>query len=734
MTSKSSSWVSLVENNKRRIWMWGLSIFLFVIFIPICLMVGFSSINAESIAMIYDSMYVEERINAIVRGLYNNYIGFSGVAIFFTGIIAAVAGFEGFSYLHNSVKVDFYESMPEKKGNRFSTIWLNGILIFLLPYLVGLVIDCSLFLGYGYGRVLVFEDILFNVCIYLLFFLGIYMLAIIATLVTGRMVVGICVFVVFSISEFIIRVLFLAFASTFFRLFKVIEDVLVPKISPIGLFIEINANKGNTNCVPYILGLIAFDFIMLVIAYIVFMIREREMAGKSFAFENVSLVVKFVVSFIAAVSLMCMAIMVLQQDSGVEKISPLPVIFVGVIASFVICGVIQMIIEQDISGMIHAIPHVAIIIVASFVFVGIFWTDVFKINEYVPKESNLAYTALVTYGYNNQTVFVENRDAVSIDDYAFENMKLLDSENVCKLADICVDYYKNHKDDTEYNFDEAYIYYTLKSGRKVARRLWVPRDSEEADECIDELMNTSAFKNSFYDFLSTDFETLIEDNTIGKTDAAKLKIGFGVKSLKKKQLIELIDCLKADYEERSYVECKKLYPLGTLNYNIQSDDGYYGTDKSILIYSNYTNTMDYLEKLGAFDEINIDSNFVKKVVFTYTDYDALDDEINRLDSDGVAYDYDEISKKYEATYTYNGGHGSDFIELIKPSDMEYYNWGDGLDLDYDYGVKMYLDNGNFGYDMVYDEDDYCIYSYFVENEIPTWVKNELEKKLQSQQN
>ena len=53
---------------------------------------------------------------------------------------------------------------------------------------------------------------------------------------------------------------------------------------------------------------------------------------------------------------------------------------------------------------------------------------------------------------------------------------------------------------------------------------------------------------------------------------------------------------------------------------------------------------------------------------------------------------------------------------------------------YDYGVKMYLDNGNFGYDMVYDEDDYCIYSYFVENEIPTWVKNELEKKLQSQQN
>ena len=31
MTSRSSSWVNLIENNKRRIWQWCISILLFVV-------------------------------------------------------------------------------------------------------------------------------------------------------------------------------------------------------------------------------------------------------------------------------------------------------------------------------------------------------------------------------------------------------------------------------------------------------------------------------------------------------------------------------------------------------------------------------------------------------------------------------------------------------------------------------------------------------------------------------
>ena len=120
MTSRSSSWVNLIENNKRRVWQWCIAILLLVVLSTVLLTLFLMSMDESRYILDYGSRAMD-MMKRDARKYCSAFMGSSGYRIIVTTILAALVGFGGYSYLNDKVKLDFYESVPVKRGNRFSS-------------------------------------------------------------------------------------------------------------------------------------------------------------------------------------------------------------------------------------------------------------------------------------------------------------------------------------------------------------------------------------------------------------------------------------------------------------------------------------------------------------------------------------------------------------------------------------------------------------------------------------
>jgi len=158
MTSKNSFLASIRENNKRRLWVWMLSALFFVLAIPVTISITISRQmnNLKYLTEVYGVALAEDAMHERLVNSMCGQLGFSSALPVFTTIIAVAAAIQGFSYLYSRKKIDFYMGMPVKRSKRFRIIWLNGVILYALPYFLGLIISLLIAAGNGAvdGRVL----------------------------------------------------------------------------------------------------------------------------------------------------------------------------------------------------------------------------------------------------------------------------------------------------------------------------------------------------------------------------------------------------------------------------------------------------------------------------------------------------------------------------------------------------------------------------------------------------
>ena len=143
MTSRNSFWARLFENNKRRIWVWLLAGFSYLLVLPAALAMAISREMArkdyliEEMGDVLGSQIMQEKVIEVAAGFF----GLKNVYLaFFAAILAIISAIQGFSYLYSKKKIDFYMGMPVRRRRRFMVIWLNGILVYLIPCVLGLLI------------------------------------------------------------------------------------------------------------------------------------------------------------------------------------------------------------------------------------------------------------------------------------------------------------------------------------------------------------------------------------------------------------------------------------------------------------------------------------------------------------------------------------------------------------------------------------------------------------------
>lgn len=136
MTSKNSFWDSMKENNRRRVWVWAVAILCqFSVYVGI-LMIYLSRVRQWNSKGNYKTL--EEYTNALHEAA-RYALGFKDDFCLLTAaFLALIIGIQGFSYLYDRKKVDMYHSVPVSRGRRFFTVYVNGILIYLVSTLTAL--------------------------------------------------------------------------------------------------------------------------------------------------------------------------------------------------------------------------------------------------------------------------------------------------------------------------------------------------------------------------------------------------------------------------------------------------------------------------------------------------------------------------------------------------------------------------------------------------------------------
>ena len=125
--------------------------------------------------------------------LFNHALRFLGMGV--STAVLAVAGlleaYHEFGYLHRSKEIDFYHSLPTTRKGLFFGRLLNGMRFVMIPYLTAVAIGlvCALITGAGMKGIM--QAVLSAVLLNTLTFLQMYLIGILAVMLTGRALTGI---------------------------------------------------------------------------------------------------------------------------------------------------------------------------------------------------------------------------------------------------------------------------------------------------------------------------------------------------------------------------------------------------------------------------------------------------------------------------------------------------------------------------------------------------------------
>lgn len=745
MTSRSSSWVNLVENNKRRVWQWCVSILLFVVLNAVLLLLMLMSMDETEYIVNYGARAVEMmRTDA---GRYcEAMIGASAYRIVVTTILAIMLAWGGYTYINDRVKLDFYEAVPVKRGNRFSTIWLSGLIMYSGTYIIGTLLCFAVAMITGYGDVYTMEEALIGFVKMLLYFLGVYHLFILSMMLTGTAFAGCCAFLFLSFFELAVRGLIGLFKITFFKYDYILNDFYIPVVSPFGLLARMRERsyliRGGSE-VKCLMWMIVLDLVLLVLAYILYMKRPVEKAGKTLVFKGMAPVLKLLMGTMTVAYSSLITLTILNRTINLKAKDMAAVALVCLITSIIICAIIEAVFELDIKAAVNKKAYwIVCTVLGLAIFFG-FKVDFFNIDEYVPDDSKVASVVFAPEGYDdNYSYYDPEMGDMSDYEYWLKNMQITDKESVRKLAMLSMRRYDealkvvgNEDDMYMYGdgneFSTAVIMYRLNNGRLVTRRIYVPVNDDEALGLLDTIMSGDDFVNGFFLEMKMDIDRCISDEESIYMNNNIFTDGVHSVKLTNAEIKDLLKLYRTDMAQFSFMNRRDQWPVGFLDYELKYDDndsvvyrGYrnYGTNRTLTVFPDMENCMKFLKDKG-FDPAEFDlADEASSIDITNYHYDEQNEYAKEQ---GLDYLPDDMAEPFVRNHQYRADlDEEEFKEVagaLVPNERGFWRWDGGLSADYDYNVFV-----NFNSDIPLSGEfrsgaNYC----FLKDRIPEFVEKEM---------
>ena len=612
MTSKISYSKFIQENIRRRSWLFAVSLILMLSMrtlwtaMRIETLLGSSNYAPKIDAVALENLHFAGFLNGFENPLF-------AVLVLLLALCCAVSGF---SYLHKSEECDFFHSLPLTRKQLFLISYSSGLIIFLIPYLLACIGTIATAYAMGIGSCISIADCLLSMLGCILGFLILYHAAIVAMMLTGKLISGILAALVLYVYAEMIATLSNALPSHFFDTYHAVANgsrVLIGRfLSPIGLYSHLSAQTGWFEGKEQ-LSLLLSDLFAAAVwilltftaAYFLYRKRASETAGTALSYPFLAGWVKVLAVVPAALTLGLFVASFYGNNSDTW------VILISLISVVLLCGITEFIYHTDLRQITNGKVSSLLSIVTVAGILTILHFDLFGYNTWLPKESELKSIAFTANSFSNY--FTYYNDINGTKSYGLldeKELQMTAPDPLLKLAEDGVQNYKNGiktediYDEYADDYMQISVRFTPKHGLPVYRDYAVSKGIML--DSLETLCKNETYRKELFPVFQIDTD---------KVSAVKLADIYQVPqtlSLSSEQKTTLFDAYKQDILKTDIQILQTEYPIAELTAEFPGiyDAGDPGFENSMgsaslvapisqmYIYESFTNTLDLLNEYG----------------------------------------------------------------------------------------------------------------------------------------
>lgn len=636
-------------------------------------------------------------------------LGFSDNVYPFIIILGAVIGIQGFSYLYDRRKVDMYHSVPVTKGRRFAVVYVNGLAIYLVSNLAGLLLGMVLAGAQGAVNAAVISDAGLAFLWNLFLFLASYHMMILSVMLTGNRFVTACVYLFLGLFEICVNAMKNALSWDFYDTYTTAFKDSDPKLS---VYYDCTANiwqlknlkeAGEKAALAFpIMGKWAMiAAVFLALAWIAYRRRDSEAAGKAIAFSVLKPFLKVAVAIPGA---LLIGSLVYDSSNNNDMLMAM-----GMLAGVIlICAAMEVLYAFDIRCILKHLPSTGAAVLGILAIFCIFKWDLAGYDNYIPKQNQLESIAISLDCYYD-SYWDENGQYIDSDQYIKDNMFLTDTEPVLALAEM------SRKTDPEdmarkVQSRTLQVLYRLKSGKEKARRVVVDYDDPKAEAYLNQIFQTDEFKRGI-------FQTITDENYCDGVTKISYSNGPVRTTIPAKEADALRDAWIKDMEQFDFTLAKNGMPCGqiTLSYADYSQRDWY-------VYDTFAETIACLKKNEAFYPAKLNAKDIDYItVINYHNEMSEENMDSGIEARAVAVRETAVADTYvdytvQETFT----ETAQIEEILSAVRCSYFTspWGNYNGTEENYSVNVVFKKDS---DYPYERDSYYFNYVFVKGQVPEFV-------------
>ena len=641
MTSKNLFPELMREDLKRRLWPLALSFIAALFSLPVMGILAMENWSERLAQGLTTMAEIQISFN-------NNIAGIGNPAVFFCGVILAlICGINSVSYLHNRGKTDLYGSLPVKREDIFSAAYINGLIIFYVPFLIAHIVTLVLASLRGMWGVSALPGIIVSILYAGVLYFSIYTLVCLAAVLSGNTLVSVALSGLILFIAPLCFLIYKAYASVFFRnYYDTGEGILWRYLSPVMTyawiaFSKLGAEADDTpvEFTPYAVCGVAMMLFIGIIALSVTLIlikkRPAESAGNALSFNPVRPVLK-ICCMVAGSMLSALLFYEMSPSRGIGWL-----LFGYIVGILLVHSVVEIVCEFDFKACIR--HPLSLIIGAAFsaFLIFAFYVDLFGYDRYLPPVSSVRSAALA--GYDLQPTQTYNDPAergyyIGSEEYRLREMELKDMEDVYILAKKGIEFSdRAHKrtlmsrlgllsdhDEKSREYDPAYtslsVRLRLKGGLYFSRTYYVDLTDPEVFDAYARIYETREYKEAVYPVLKakvSDLGRLMYYDPVTTSDLV----------LSEKEREKLLRAYRQDMLEFEGSRLKSEIPCARITSMKPLKEGTYGNEieYDFTIYPSFERSLKFLEEIrerGDLPEENMISAEVTKVLSDTENYET----------------------------------------------------------------------------------------------------------------
>ncbi len=614
MISKNLFRDLVIEDRKRRLWPIALSILANFFALPV-----FAAIMINTFQMRLGSglTTLAEARNAFFYSVVSE--GNIPVLLI-AGLLALINGLNGMTYLHSRAKTDLYYGLPVKRSEIFNAAFLNGILFFAIPYVIGMAI--TVVFGYirGYFIPAFLPEVLLAIVLVLIMYISNYSLVVFAAVICGNTVVSIFMAMIMLFYVPLCRFTSYAYGYHFLVNYYYAGGDGWRFLSPALAFIWMTSSRismVDSGADPkYFQLVITAAIVMALLALLfyalsVFLVAKRpsESAGKAIAFSWMKPVIKVLLMVVGAM----LFAMLMQEVSGNMNYGWM--IFGYIIGVLLIQAVTEIVFEFDFKAIArHPVSLVVGAVLTAALMLGFFF-DITGYDSYIPRAEDVVSSAVCGYGLQDGIDYIDERgNYIDQMTYREDNMFLADTEDVIDLAKIGVERSDRihdlrigrlnkadlTKETEDYEGTTILVIFRMKNNSKIYRNYNINMHSDEALDIYGRIYETNEYKEGVYQALKAD---------TGDMKRVFAFNGFEYKEMKvdDEQKDRLMDYYRLDQMEQDIDSLLNETPLCmvTATNSSRKDWRYDGREISFYVYPSFERCVKFLKEQGVETERDI---------------------------------------------------------------------------------------------------------------------------------